>query len=212
MHILCLEATHAIQHGVFPRRSLTWFLLSAFIHHGSLGFQEAFNSIATGRTKDADGEAALGLLKSAQPAFDKWQSRIQQDPNGCYIRFDSDRRASLIQISSEVPEADIGNQGSSVLSHHEREFDTLPDCEIRKMILRHDFEEMKRHRAVFVNTGRACYLRGPYWAVALATDEPLCLEHSLSPGMAARMLRKVLSDKLMARPRRRPSFEHAGET
>lgn len=39
------------------------------------------------------------------------------------------------------------------------------------MILRHDFEEMKRHSAVFVNTGRTFHLREPYWAIALVTDE-----------------------------------------
>lgn len=110
------------QYTVLPPHSV-----SAFVTHGSLEFQETFNSISTGRTEDSDGEAALGLLKSVQPAFDKWQSRIQRDPNGYYIRFDPDRRATLIQISAEASRADIGNQGFSALSHNEPEFDALPD-------------------------------------------------------------------------------------
>lgn len=173
VYILSLEATHALHHHLFPRRSLIWFLLGVYVKFGSEVYQETFAKIVDGGMSDAAGYKALELLKDIQPAFHNWLDRIQDDPDRFMMKFRPDGTAALIETSPRATMINIDNRDSEVLRHLPRDaFDPFPDCEVRKMMIRNNPKEKKHHPQVFIRGGRAGgFIQMPYWTVALATDQ-----------------------------------------
>ncbi|KAJ5918227.1 hypothetical protein N7454_010602 [Penicillium verhagenii] len=144
-----------------PPYSLCRLLIGTVVDFSdSKKFEQGVQSL-TG-SDNTDKSRLEQLIPGMKGSYSQWLAKVEPNPDAYLVCFVSNTIAKLLPVSREMA---IDEITPAVDMFGVR----LPDCEIRKIMQRSNWEEKREYPAIFNMKGGG-KVKPPFWPVLLATD------------------------------------------